>query len=199
MPKPTKKPAHPKKYKILPILIALLLAAPLLYLAYDTYAGYQDKQRFETVRTSVEELRGRLQAVATNGEQWTTSASCSQGSAKFQEAAKSCRLLVAAEIDVLNEADAKEIINKYEGLLGGADDLFAVEGAYINSPDNFPANLEAGYGGSGYREKRTSMVCGSLFAIDGSMGSGTSSGKTLSTSFVCNSGARELHYPRSDI
>lgn len=158
MPKPIKKPTPSKKHKILPILVALLLAAPLLYLAYDVYADYQDKQRFETVRASVEELRGRLQAVATNGEQWTTSASCSQGSVKFQEAAKGCAVGTRVSISVDNERQAAAIIATYRQAFDNSSDLFDVRQGYSATPASFPRNLEEGYSGSTYSEKKQKWV-----------------------------------------
>lgn len=183
---------------ILSVLATLLLSAVVSYFAYDTYMDRQDKQRFETVRSSVKVLHSRLQKAAAPGVEWQMRTFCSQGSVKFQEPSKSCQIITDTEVLVTSGAEATKLIERYRTLFKQASDIFKAEDPYTAHPLEFPQNLANGYAGAGYREKETNMVCSSFFTIDDRFRENKAK-RILEISFSCNAGARELHYPEQTL
>lgn len=140
---------------LLPAAVLVVLAAIVGYISYSYYLDVRDRERFETVRHSVEKLQSRLQKIAAPGEKWVADTSCSQGSTKFQEPKKACILEVYAEVEVSQDTQARDLISKYSREFRNASDLFVYKGQGLPaSPRSFPLGLEDGYDGASFREKK---------------------------------------------
>lgn len=180
----------------LSILAAVLVVGGVIgYVGYNAYLDSVDKQRFETVRHSMEELHEQLQTAASSGEEWEVETFCSQGSVKFQDSAKSCTVKTSAEMYVTRDTQAKAVIEKYASVFRQNTELFAMTTPYAtaNRSPGFPDNLAKGASGASYREKETGVVCGSFFEIGDNIEENTTK-RILEISFSCNGVARELHY-----
>lgn len=193
MKKETTKPKN--RFGISLAIAAILIVTGIVgYVVYNAYLDRADRQRFETVRQSIETLRGRLQAAAGEGEEWTSGASCSEASVLFEEGDKGCSIGVDLKVAVTSASQASALIEKYKTEFKNAADLFNYEDEGLPpNPPVFPAGLANGYDGSGFRERETNMLCSSLFQIDDRFKKDTTK-RILEISFGCNDGARKLHY-----
>lgn len=196
--KKTKKSA-PKSRKrlILGLVIVGAIALAAGFFAYDAILDQQDKQRFETVRSSVEKLRNELQAKANVDEEWIMGVGCRHGSVKLQEALKGCGVAVKTEVEVESEKQVVAIIAKYRKVFMQSTNFSFVK-EYPPTPTEFPGGLVDGLKTFSYKEHATNMTCNGSFEIDDEFDKRAKIGlkaRILEMSFGCSDRARELHYP----
>lgn len=88
----------------LPIAILIGIIGIVMF---NIIATYLDKQRFDTVAASVNELHDRLQAESEPGVEWKFRKFCSQGSVKFQTPQKACQIVTETFVELDNDQQAK--------------------------------------------------------------------------------------------
>lgn len=192
-------------------LVLVWTLGPILLLlglvSYNSYLYQADRQRFETVKASVEALAKELQMANTlDNASWTARANCSRASEKYKQGDAVCGASAQAIFSISKAQDAKAIIDSIDQVASKSM-LFKQQPSNKKIYPNFTTALDLPkysdsssdrYASRIYAEKATGMKCSMNYEL--LRKEYEKSGQPeLIASFSCGGGARDTWFPRNDI
>lgn len=98
------------------------------FFAYQSYAKWQDKNKFKQAQASINELYSEIVAKVGQPDNYQKTNSCSRPNLKFEQGPLSCDVDIDFIFGVKNESEALNLFKNIQNTIKARSDLFVQDG-----------------------------------------------------------------------
>ncbi|PJE65372.1 hypothetical protein COU91_02030 [Candidatus Saccharibacteria bacterium CG10_big_fil_rev_8_21_14_0_10_47_8] len=180
------------------VFLAVLVLLGGSFFAYQNYAKWQDKHKFEQAQTSINELYSEIVAKVGQPDNYKKTNSCSRPNLKFEQGPLSCNVGVDILYGVDNIQAATNIFSTIQNGIVKESSSF-VRIADSKDKGSLPSSTVSS---DNYKDSKSGMECTIKYAYDSPFDTfltlnKESTSKPLFISIGCYASAKKGYYPSS--